>query len=498
MRKIHNNKKIKGSLGREIMVAFASVLFVTVFLCWLINTFFLERIYIDKKEKSVKTVYTEMYKACMSGEMSSDEFDLKLQTYAVIDNVSISIMTSLFKPIRIYSTESQERLAEEMVSNLSGPVKVDEIIEESSDYVLVRKNDRRTGVDNIEMWGNLPDGSFFLLRTALESVHQSALLASKVSLIVGLCAAVVGSLFIYLFSRRFSKPVLELADIAEKMSNMDFEASYTGSSNNEIQVLGDSINKMSANLSDAISELKSANIELEKDIAKKTEIDNMRTEFISNITHELKTPLAIIQGYAEGLKDGVGDASDRDYYCDVIIDESNKMNHMVKQIIDLNKLETGGLKLQIERFDLSVLINNYVQKSDIIIKNNNIKVTAPSEPMFVWADEFMIEEVIMNYFTNAINHCEAEGEKQISIYYEKEDNHVKVNIFNTGDCIPEESLDRVFEKFYKVDKARSRQYGGSGIGLSVVKAIVEAHNEKCGVKNVDSGVVFWFTADTEN
>lgn len=493
-----NKKKKKSSLRKEILLVFLLILFATVGLGWLVNTFFLERIYINEREDTVRNVYRELCAECENGDITSTEFGEVLQRMSVSDDVSIALLTSVFEPLRVYSREPEEKIISEMMVNLSGHIKIDKLIEQTEDYIIVQKHDYLKSLKCIEMWGVLPDGSFFLTRTALESVHQSARLASCVILCVGISTALIGSVFIFFFTKRFTKPILELTDIAERMSNMDFNAKYVGKYHNEIGTLGDSINKMSSNLESTISELKSANIELKKDNEEKDKVDQLRREFVANVSHELKTPIALIQGYAEGLKEGIMDKEDVDYYCDVIMDESSKMNQMVKQLINLNQLENGGDSLQVERFDLTTLIKNQVEKSDLVLKQNGIKVTLPSEPMFVWADEFKIEEVIMNFFSNAIHYCEAESGKRIDFSYEKEENSVKVNVFNTGNNIPEESLERIWDKFYKVDKARTRSYGGSGIGLSIVKAIVDAHNQRCGAYNVNDGVVFWFTIDVSD
>ena len=117
----------------------------------------------------------------------------------------------------------------------------------------------------------------------------------------------------------------------------------------------------------------------------------------------------------------------------------------------------------------------------------------PSGPVMVWADEFKIEEVITNYLNNAMNHLN--GKRKIKIRLEKHENEVTVFVFNTGNYIPEEDLDKLWTKFYKVDKAHTREYGGSGIGLSIVKAIMDSHHKACGVRNAEEGVEFWFTLD---
>ena len=258
------------------------------------------------------------------------------------------------------------------------------------------------------------------------------------------------------------------------MTDLDFEARYKSKAGNEIDVLGDNFNKMSSQLEHTISELKSANNELQKDIENKVKIDEMRKEFLDNVSHELKTPIALVQGYAEGLKENINDDPESmDFYCDVIIDEAAKMN---------------------KRFDLTALIKGVLSTMDIMIRQKEARVIFnETEPLYVWADEFKTEEVVTNYVSNALHHLD--GEKIVEIKVQKQENRVKVTVFNTGTPIPEADLPNLWNKFYKVDKARTREYGGSGIGLSIVKAIMEGMNQQYGVQNFDNGVEFWFTLD---
>ena len=276
------------------------------------------------------------------------------------------------------------------------------------------------------------------------------------------------------------------------MIHLDFEAKYSGNSKTEIALLGRNINELSTTLEKTISELKSANNELQRDIEKKTKIDEMRTEFLSGVSHELKTPIALIQGYAEGLKEGITDDEEsRDYYLDVIMDEASKMNTMVKKLLTLNQLEFGKDAVTMERFDMVALIKNYLHASEVLCKQKEIRVMMEDyPPIYVWADEYQVEEVFGNYFTNAMNHVAGEG--VIDVKCIKNNGILRVSVFNTGNPIPEEAIPHLWDKFYKVDKARTRQYGGSGVGLSIVKAIMEAMNQKYGVINYDNGVEFWF------
>ena len=223
----------------------------------------------------------------------------------------------------------------------------------------------------------------------------------------------------------------------------------------------------------------------------------MRKEFLSNVSHELKTPIALIQGYAEGLQEGISDDEEsREWYCNVILDEASKMNILVQKLLTLNQLEFGNDPVNMERFDLITLVQNQLQSADILLKQNDIKLQIMEhDPVYVWGDEFKIGEVVSNYLTNAIHHCA--GDKIIDIRFHEHDGKIRMTCFNTGIPIPEESIAHIWEKFYKVDKARTREYGGSGIGLSIVKAIMESMNQEYGVENYTNGVAFWFELEMQ-
>jgi signal transduction histidine kinase len=147
-----------------------------------------------------------------------------------------------------------------------------------------------------------------------------------------------------------------------------------------------------------------------------------------------------------------------------------------------------------ERFDITQLVKGVISGMKLLIEDKGASITINTdEPVFVWGDEFKIEEVVTNYMSNALNHIDYD--KKIDVRILRENGLVRVSVFNTGNPIPEDDIDRIWDKFYKVDKARTREYGGSGIGLSIVKAIMESHNQQCGVKNYEDGVQFWFTLE---
>ena len=222
---------------------------------------------------------------------------------------------------------------------------------------------------------------------------------------------------------------------------------------------------------------------------------DQQRQFVADASHELKTPIALIQGYAEGLKECINDdAESRDFYCEVIMDEAAKMNNMVRKLLTLNHLESGKDAIVFERFDLTKLIHSVVNSAELLADQKGAKILFnETESHYVWADEFKTEEVVTNFVSNAINHVDFD--KVIEIKMKKENGKVHTSVFNTGVPIPEADIDKIWIKFYKVDKARTREYGGSGIGLSIVKAIMDSMHQKFGVKNYDNGVEFWFEVE---
>lgn len=475
----------------------AGVILFTVF----INLVFLPRYYEYARLKVIRNVYDELL-----GTSEGSSFDEgtsliadKLDDLSLKNNISMIILSD--ESDIVYVSQSGERdidmiLAGYILGQGNKPEMI-HIIEETDAYSI--RKITAMGNKYLEMYGRLDESYSFLLRTPLESIEESAVYANRLYLMIGLLGIIFSSVIVFLVSDSISKPILRLSDISEKMVNLDFEARYEGKDTGEIGLLGNNINKLSESLERSISDLKTANNELKRDIEKKEKAAEEHKEFISNVSHELKTPIALIQGYAEGLKEGVSDDSEsREYYCDVIIDEASKMNNMVRQLLNLDQLENGDEVVELERFDISEVLKNYLQTAVVLAEKEGIEVRNEVENgVFVWGDPYKAELVISNYFSNAVHYCrENGGEKFIRIYTENHDKIVRVCVFNTGETIPDDAIGRIWDKFFKVDKARTREYGGSGVGLSIVKAIQSSIGMGYGVLNLDRGVVFWFELET--
>lgn len=485
---------MKHSIRRQLAVIFIGLMAGAILLCWLINNLFLEEYYISSKTKVIMEAYGTIGQAAGSETYSTMEFTEKLNDICGVYNITVCVMDP--NSVITYASKNGGRELEvRLIAYLFGLLSDSGRVLKSGEEYIVQIV--RTGGDEyVEMFGRLDTGISFIIRTPLESIRESVKVANRFLIYVGVAAALAGGIIIWFVSGKMTAPLLELSRISERMVHFDFEAKYGGSAHNEIDLLGKNINMLSESLEKTISELKTANNELQKDIEKKEQIDEMRKEFLSNVSHELKTPIALIQGYAEGLSEGINeDSESRSFYCEVIMDEAAKMNHMVKKLLTLNQLEFGNEMVEMERFDIVALVKNYIQSAGILIKQNEVEVCMEEkDSLYVWGDEYKTEEVFMNYFSNAMNHCA--GEKKIVISFEQRENKIRIGVFNTGSPIPEEAVPHLWEKFYKVDKARTREYGGSGVGLSIVKAIMESMNQACGVENYNNGVLFWFELES--
>lgn len=499
---------MKHSIRTRFIFVFGGLMTIILLAIWGVNNWLLEDFYINDKVKNLETAYdrinTELYDKRQSElepyseNEDADELSMILREFGEKYNTTIVLMDSTNGNIIISSARDRDYLAEKIRRYMMNePEKArSEVMVREDNYEVRRYYNPRTDTAYLESMGFFSDGrTLFIMSTPLASIWESVALSNRFLGYVGLIALFVSAIIIYVTTRRITSPIMDLAKLSVQMSNLDFEAKYTGREKDEIGVLGHSMNSLSEKLKETIGELKSANNELQKDINEKIQIDEMRKEFISNVSHELKTPIALIQGYAEGLSEGMcEDPESRDYYCSVIVDEANKMNKMVRQLLDLSALEFGENAPVMECFDITALIKGVLASAEILLQQKEASVEFLAEgPILVWADEFKIEEVVTNYLSNALNHLS--GDKKIRITVSREGEDVRVSVINSGNCIPDEDIPKLWTKFFKVDKARTREYGGSGIGLSIVKAIMDSHNKECGARNLDGGVEFWFTLD---
>lgn len=509
---------MKHSIKVRLIIILITLLSATILFSWVINKVFLEKYYESYKINRLGDTYTKVNSKYDVDKISA--LSLGYEQLASKQNVSLYIfngfsysggiiLQTLF-PTNMNEIQNR-RLQSDIIDYYKKTLPNEEEVKSEKEatrllvktdkYSIYRHFDTRLEVNYIELYGILDAGDKIFIRSNYDNITESAMISSTFFAYVGVISILIGSIIMYVVGVEFTKPILKLSQMTRDISNLNFDVHYNGKRQDEVGELGHSINLLSEKLEDTISSLKSANNKLKKDIKQKEKVEEMRQEFLSNVTHELKTPIALIQGYAEGLKDNIqGDEESRQFYCEVIIDEAAKMNSMVKRLLSLSELEFGDSKLQFDRFDIVSLLNSVVASMNMVYKQKNVvSKMSDIKSCYVWADEYLVEEVITNYVSNALNHVEEDsnGEKIISVSVKESDSKVRVSVFNTGQPIPEEAIERIWDKFYKVDKARTREYGGNGIGLSIVKAIMNSLNRECGVKNWDNGVEFWFELDTK-
>lgn len=537
---------LRHSIRYRIMLVFIGLMSAVLFAIWAINNWWLEGYYTNQRLGVMENAYTNINAVIMdkvnagenigdliaqeaaeewaiwgqaANDDKTDDSDMNggreqdksqpriprnedvstllgaIRSYGEKNNITTVLIDSSTGHALLSSGRESDFLAQKVQRYVLGKGETRaKILKEHDNYVVETNYDFRTKSLYMESWGFFSDNStLFIMSMPLASIRDSVALSNRFTTYVGIVALILGSVLMYFVTNRMTKPLLKLAAVSEEMSNLNFEVAYEDDAQDEVGVLGRSMNTLSETLKETIGALQEANQQLQHDINEKIQIDEMRKEFIANVSHELKTPIALIQGYAEGLTEGMcEDEESRSYYCEVIMDEANKMNKMVKQLLTLTALEFGNDTAVMDDFDITELIRDLINSSSILIQQKDAHVIfEPKAPLYVTADEFKIEEVMTNYLTNALNHLD--GDRIIRIQAEQQEQTVTVRVFNTGNLIPEEDIPNLWTKFFKVDKARTRAYGGSGIGLSIVKAIMDTHHQMCGVTNMEGGVEFWFT-----
>ena len=462
-----------------------------------INSIVLESFYLYSKTNTVRDVYNKINNYYNSNYNSSS-IEQELRRIAFNNNFDIFIKTD--QNIIAFSTDRDLYSIINIISEVDK--KEDKLLIYSDERMSIQRiSDKENNITYILLNGLLDNGYELYISIPAMPIEESVQISNQALIIIGIIILLISAFISSFVSKKFTAPIVQLNDITNKMARLDFSQKYRiVDTDDEINELGKNINTMSDKLETTIKQLRENNTELEKDIEEKSKIDDMRKQFISDVSHELKTPIALIQGYAEGLIENVNtDEESRKFYAEVILDESNKMDTLVKQLLELMKLEYGKREFNNKTFNIVELINEVIRKCKVMIDEKNIQIKfEQNDPIPVVADDFYIEQVVTNYFTNAIKHTkEVDGIKQIEVKITKnnENGKVRISVINTGNNIPEEHIDKIWGRFYKEDTSRNRNDGGTGIGLALVKAIMNNYKNKYGVINLENGVEFYFELD---
>ena len=469
-----------------------ATIFVALVIVSILSACFLGDYYIFHKRKDLRDIYDDLSVRCLDGTLYGPENKAETAAYFDMYSVSCLITGADGEPLVSSNTDSTVLLNQLNYAMFSNDQSI-EIIKKTDSYQIFTQVFPDSSEDYLVLLGLLPDGNILFVRTTVSALNHMTSITNRFFMIMAVMAILFTALIGHIVMARFTSPLINLIDITKRISNFDFEARYKPQHiYNEIDDLGEHINEMSTTLKRAISQLRVANESLKHDLEVKEETENMRKEFVSNVSHELKTPIALIQGYAEGLQEGImEDENSRQIYLDIILDEANKMNRLVREMLILNQLEAGQMSMDLVDFDVTEMIDSIVDNNKINFEAQNITYTFNNKcECYIHADEFLVEQVITNFISNAIHYVTNGNIINVSYDFTKK-GKVRISVFNSGNNIAKKDIKRIWEKFYKADKARSREYGGSGIGLSVVKATMELLHEKYGVENVPDGVEFW-------
>ncbi len=341
----------------------------------------------------------------------------------------------------------------------------------------------------------LSGGEILRLTTTLSILQNSAAVANEFMIGVAAICLVLSLLWVFFLSRGIARPIKKMQETTGKMAALDFSEKLEVNSADEIGQLAGSINTLSNTLDVTLADLQDKNTRLRNEIEAERRLDKMRKGFVANVSHELKTPISIISGYAEGLKLDIGDKTRREQYADVIIDESGRMNDMVLSLLELSRMESGQMPLNPQIYNLSEQLEETAAR--MVAKAGDVEIsTEIPKDIYVCADMVNVDKILNNYLSNAISHLREGG--IIVLSAESEGDEVRVSVYNDGEAIPPEEMERIWESFYRVDSSHKRESDRVGLGLSIVKAAVALHGTQCGVLNKPLGVEFWFTLKKEN
>lgn len=360
-------------------------------------------------------------------------------------------------------------------------IKIDEFNEFASYYLA--SSDILFSNRLLILSGTLKSGELFELKVPMAAIKKSIHVSNRFMLICGGFIFIIAMLYAYVLSYTFTKPIREMNRVTKEMKELNFNHSCKINSSDELGELALDINELSVSLSRSMEALNEKNSQLE--------------ELINNVSHELKTPLALLQGYAEGIQLNIANDKDKtDFYTSVIIDEAKKMNRIVETLLNIRSLESDQRMVFRKSFNIGELIEMVLQKFDPLLKKENIQIAFNIRyKQMVLGDAFDVEQILVNYISNAINYVNEA--KDIKITVNRKDTFTRIYVYNSCEIFTDEEIKTLWNKFSKRDIARSRDSGGHGLGLSIVRAIQYSNKLGCGVENHNEGVSFWFDISNE-
>jgi signal transduction histidine kinase len=469
------------------------ILFVVFIIQLAANFLFAETYYINRKNKIMARAYQSVQNASKQGD---DQILEIMSRYE--DNSNLQFVLANQDLECIYNSKQysfdQDKNKYKIKANFDFKEKIHLFSKDAKPILKEKKNNK----DILILYGIIErgDSSFYvLIRTPLQAIKEDMYETNFFIIYVSGFALIMGTIVVYFFAKRTAKPIEEIDRIALNVTNLNFSTRASENfTKDEVGRLAKNINIMADKLESTIFKLKFLNEELETEIEYKNNVDKIRKEFVANVSHELKTPLSVLSGYAELLKDNIN-GIDQDFYYNVIYDEVQNMSNLVTSLLEITSIENGISEMVFEDINLTELVSNILYSNDILFTQKQLNYNFISdEHYYVSGNRLYLERAILNYLTNAIKYTEKNH--SISVRIERNNKNIVLTIFNEGTSIDTEDLNRIWDRFYRTDKARTRDTEHNlGIGLYFVRTIMDAHNGKYGVRNIENGVEFWLSLE---
>lgn len=464
-------KKLENiSFQNQITVIFCLIMVFVSFFYIALSEIVMEYFYIKEKDRNIVNLVE--YASLNSNNLNDLSVINNMERTCKVQNVSLVLFSKENrKPFMfLYNKDSSE--------NLEGKL---------NDYISKKEN--KTLISNVyyDEYLNLrfreiigeKNKFYYYSKTPIDTMKESARVSSLFIISSMVIVLPISFFVIYLFSKKINGPIKSLADYTNSVSEMNFDSKFNPGGSKEIYDLGKDVIKMANALECNIKQLKLNNETLQKDLTSREELEKMRLEYLSQISHELKTPIAIILGYSEMLTETDGD------YPSIINKEARKMELMVKDILSSDLSSYKGF-LKIEEVNIYNLINNLVVPTKSIYLNKNIRLNMfIPQDVSVNTNKALLSQILSNFIVNALEFSSG----VVNIYIEKELESEFICVYNSGDNISEEESSKIWNKFYTSGK--NRKIGGDGLGLNIAKESAEILNKKIGFKNEKDGVVFY-------
>lgn len=484
---------MKISIRFKLFFIVISMIFMFFGISVLFNVFFLQKYYNEEN----KNMFIKMFNHYEESKNSRGRINNETEKLERLSGAKVFIADYNYKvkQSNMKPRDEKERKEPPLYKGIVDKIEKNRYSKmDNNRIILVDKYvDDRMGLEMFLVVFVTHSNDYFIVEKPIDAIKDSAKIANRFSLISGIIILISGLILAVLLSKRMVKPVLQIDRILKRIAKLDFTERYTGKTGDEIGSLGMSLNSISAELQNGIKKIEASNSLLSIELDKTKKMESTLREFISDSSHELKTPIALIKCYAEGLKSGIFETeADRKSYYNIILEESDKMGVLVSTLLEISELDSGETKIEKEECNIGKITENIISKYGPLFVEKDIELNVSIEKdKIIYCDIFKISQVIENFLCNAINHTEGK-EKKIKIFSEIRDEFIRVTVFNTGKNIPVEICDKIWNDFYKEDKARTRSYGGAGLGLAIVRRIIKLHNGNYGVINRPDGIEFWF------